>query len=125
MGSVRLLLGDEPEAGADIGLREAGSKPVKGLIQDFPLRNKCKREKINNISTNRGYSISVVPTCALLPLSTHYVSGLNGFCQNSLSSSPYPEFHPTIIWPNAAFVPWSLLAKLVVARAVPKGVKLV
>src|SRR6266700_3461564 len=35
MGSVRLLLGDEPEAGADIGLREAGSQPVKGLIKDL------------------------------------------------------------------------------------------
>jgi superfamily II DNA or RNA helicase len=35
LGSVRLLLGDEPEAGADIGLREVGSKPVKGLIRDL------------------------------------------------------------------------------------------
>ncbi len=35
LGSFRLLLGDEPEAGADIGLREVGSKPVKGLIKDL------------------------------------------------------------------------------------------
>src|SRR5579864_4569920 len=35
LGSVRLLLGDEPEAGADIGLREVGSRPVKGLIKDL------------------------------------------------------------------------------------------
>jgi hypothetical protein len=33
MGSFRLLLGDEPEAGADLGLREVGAKPVKGLIK--------------------------------------------------------------------------------------------
>jgi phosphatidylserine/phosphatidylglycerophosphate/cardiolipin synthase-like enzyme len=35
MGSFRLLLGDEPEAGADLGLREVGAKPVKGLIKDL------------------------------------------------------------------------------------------
>lgn len=35
MGSVRLLLGDEPGAGADIGLREVGSRPIKGLIKDL------------------------------------------------------------------------------------------
>ena len=35
MGSFRLLLGDEPEAGSDIGLREVGHKPVKGLINDL------------------------------------------------------------------------------------------
>src|SRR5450755_563374 len=35
MGSFRLLLGDEPEAGADLGLREVGARPVKGLIKDL------------------------------------------------------------------------------------------
>jgi SNF2 family DNA or RNA helicase len=35
MGSFRLLLGDEPEAGSDIGLRKVGAKPVKGLIQNL------------------------------------------------------------------------------------------
>ncbi|MDQ2715098.1 MAG: phospholipase D-like domain-containing protein [Chloroflexota bacterium] len=35
MGTVRLLLGDEPEVGTDIGLREAGAKPVKGLIREL------------------------------------------------------------------------------------------
>jgi superfamily II DNA or RNA helicase len=35
LGNFRLLLGDEPEAGADIGLREAGAKAVKGLIRDL------------------------------------------------------------------------------------------
>jgi hypothetical protein len=33
MGSVRLLLGNKPEARADIGLREVSSKSVKGLIK--------------------------------------------------------------------------------------------
>src|SRR5579871_5481780 len=35
LGSFRLLLGDEPEVGADLGLREAGAKPVKGLIREL------------------------------------------------------------------------------------------
>src|SRR6266700_1429355 len=35
LSNFRLLLGDEPEAGSDLGLREAGAKPVKGLIRDL------------------------------------------------------------------------------------------
>ena len=35
LGHFRLLLGDEPESGQDIGLRQAGAKPVKGLIRDL------------------------------------------------------------------------------------------
>jgi PLD-like domain len=35
VGTFRLLLGDEPEIGADIGLREAGAKPVRGLIREL------------------------------------------------------------------------------------------
>ncbi len=35
LGNLRLLLGDEPEAGSDLGLRERGAKPVKGLIRDL------------------------------------------------------------------------------------------
>jgi phosphatidylserine/phosphatidylglycerophosphate/cardiolipin synthase-like enzyme len=33
LGSFRLLLGDEPEVGTDIGMHETGSVPVKGLIR--------------------------------------------------------------------------------------------
>src|SRR6266702_1630998 len=39
LGNVRLLLGDEPEAGSDLGLREIGAKPVKGLIRDLAREN--------------------------------------------------------------------------------------
>src|SRR2546421_1484320 len=39
LGNFRLLLGDEPEAGADLGLREAGAKPVKGLMRDLAREN--------------------------------------------------------------------------------------
>jgi superfamily II DNA or RNA helicase len=35
VGGFRLLLGDEPEAGTDLGLRPVGAKPVKGLIRDL------------------------------------------------------------------------------------------
>src|SRR5712692_5654355 len=35
LGNFRLLLGDEPEAGSDLGLRQAGAKPIKGLIRDL------------------------------------------------------------------------------------------
>src|SRR5713101_5523263 len=35
LGNFRLLLGDEPEAGSDLGMREIGAKPVKGLIRDL------------------------------------------------------------------------------------------
>src|SRR6266567_2202235 len=35
LGNFRLLLGDEPAAGFDLGLREVGAKPVKGLIRDL------------------------------------------------------------------------------------------
>jgi ERCC4-related helicase len=35
LGSFRLLLGDEPEVGTDIGMREAGAKPIKGLIREL------------------------------------------------------------------------------------------
>ncbi len=38
-GNFRLLLGDEPEAGSDLGLREVGAKPVKGLIRDLAGAN--------------------------------------------------------------------------------------
>jgi superfamily II DNA or RNA helicase len=39
LGNFRLLLGDEPEAGADVGLREIGAKPIKGLIRDLAKEN--------------------------------------------------------------------------------------
>src|SRR5216684_2425351 len=39
LGTFRLLLGDEPEAGSDLGLREAGVKPIKGLIRDLTREN--------------------------------------------------------------------------------------
>src|SRR6266700_4992286 len=39
LGNVRLLLGDEPEDGSDLGLREIGAKPVKGLIRDLAIEN--------------------------------------------------------------------------------------
>src|SRR5947208_4959154 len=39
LGNFRLRLGDEPEAGSDLGLREAGAKPVKGLIRDLAREN--------------------------------------------------------------------------------------
>ena len=35
LGNFRLLLGDEPENGADLGLREGGAKVVRGLIRDL------------------------------------------------------------------------------------------
>src|SRR5258708_33061033 len=35
LSNFRMLLGDEPEAGSDLGLREIGAKPVKGLIRDL------------------------------------------------------------------------------------------
>lgn len=35
LGNFRLLLGDEPEASADLGLREVSEKPIKGLIRDL------------------------------------------------------------------------------------------
>jgi phosphatidylserine/phosphatidylglycerophosphate/cardiolipin synthase-like enzyme len=39
LGNFRLLLGDEPEAGSDLGLREICAKPVKGLIRDLAREN--------------------------------------------------------------------------------------
>ena len=39
LGNFRLLLGDEPEAGSDLGLREIGAKPIKGLIRDLAQEN--------------------------------------------------------------------------------------
>jgi hypothetical protein len=33
LSNFRLLLGDEPEAGSDLGLREIGAKPIKRLIR--------------------------------------------------------------------------------------------
>src|SRR5713226_3179088 len=39
LGNFRLLLGDEPEDGSDLGLREIGAKPVKGLIRDLAREN--------------------------------------------------------------------------------------
>src|SRR5438270_2447152 len=35
LGHFRLLIGAEPETGADVGLREAPARPVKGLIRDL------------------------------------------------------------------------------------------
>jgi superfamily II DNA or RNA helicase len=35
LGTFRLLLGDEPEVGADLGLREVGARPIKGLIREL------------------------------------------------------------------------------------------
>jgi len=35
LGTFRLLLGDEPEVGADIGVREQKAKSVKGLIREL------------------------------------------------------------------------------------------
>lgn len=35
LGNFRLLLGDEPEAGAELGLREVGAKPIQGLIREL------------------------------------------------------------------------------------------
>src|SRR5256885_14442735 len=39
LGNFRLLLGDEPEDGSDLGLREIGAKQVKGLIRDLAGEN--------------------------------------------------------------------------------------
>src|SRR6266568_3885076 len=39
LGNVRLLLGDQPDDGSDLGLREIGAKPVKGLIRDLAREN--------------------------------------------------------------------------------------
>jgi superfamily II DNA or RNA helicase len=39
LGNVRLLLGDEPEAGFDLGLKEVGAKPIKGLMRDLASAN--------------------------------------------------------------------------------------
>jgi superfamily II DNA or RNA helicase len=39
LGNMRLLLGDEPEAGLELGLREVGAKPVKGLIRELAGAN--------------------------------------------------------------------------------------
>src|SRR6266568_6811858 len=39
LGNFRLLLGDEPEAGLDLGLKEVGARPVKGLIRDLAHEN--------------------------------------------------------------------------------------
>lgn len=55
------------------------------------------------------------------PQHTAIVNGWNAFCPNSLSLSRCLVFPPTIIWPSAAFAPWSWLAKSVAARAVPKA----
>src|SRR5260370_17517457 len=38
LGNFRMLLGDEPEAGSDLGMREIGAKPAKGLIRDLARR---------------------------------------------------------------------------------------
>lgn len=35
LGTFRLLLGDEPESGADLGLRPVTNKPVKGLLHEL------------------------------------------------------------------------------------------
>ncbi|MEO6889361.1 MAG: helicase-related protein [Ktedonobacteraceae bacterium] len=35
LGTFRLLLGDEPEAGLDLGLHEVGARPVRGLIREL------------------------------------------------------------------------------------------
>ncbi|GCE14295.1 helicase-related protein [Tengunoibacter tsumagoiensis] len=35
LSTFRLLLGDEPEAGADLGIREAAARPVKGLLREL------------------------------------------------------------------------------------------
>jgi superfamily II DNA or RNA helicase/HKD family nuclease len=43
LGNLRLLLGDEPETGLDLGLREQGAKAVKGLIRE--LANSSFNEK--------------------------------------------------------------------------------
>src|SRR5258708_27773955 len=39
LGNFRLLIGDEPEAGSDLGMRDIGAKPVKGLIRDLAREN--------------------------------------------------------------------------------------
>ncbi len=39
LGNFRLLLGDEPEASLDLGLREVGARPVKGLIRELATAN--------------------------------------------------------------------------------------
>jgi len=43
LGNLRLLLGDEPETGLDLGLHEQGAKAVKGLIRE--LANSSFNEK--------------------------------------------------------------------------------
>lgn len=35
IGTLRLLLGDQPEQSTDIGMREIGASPIKGLIRDL------------------------------------------------------------------------------------------
>ena len=56
LGNVRLLLGEELEAGVDLGLREVGAKPVKGLIRD--LAKESFNEKTLRLIEDR------LPSCA-------------------------------------------------------------
>src|SRR5260370_35062265 len=43
LGNFGLLLGAEPEVGSDLGLRELGAKPIKGLISDLAQQTSKER----------------------------------------------------------------------------------
>lgn len=77
LGTFRLLLGDEPEAGFDLGLREVGAKPVKGLIRDlakesFNAKNAAAGRRPGRLLTPgqcTGASLHQgLPACQVLPL---------------------------------------------------------
>src|SRR5712691_10173798 len=62
LGNFRLLLGDEPEAGFDLGLREVGAKPVKGLIRDLakePFNERTLRQVEDLIAFLRQDNVQV------------------------------------------------------------------
>src|SRR6266404_5240761 len=57
LGNFRLLLGDEPEAGFDLGLREVGAKPVVKKTITSPLLTHKPARKLSSFRTG----VCVVP----------------------------------------------------------------
>src|SRR5713226_4272991 len=88
LGNFRLLLGDEPEAGTDLGLREAGAKPIKGLIRDLA------REHFNEQSLRLVEDLIAFLRQKHVQVRLYTKGFLHAKCYLFYSGGGFERFHP-------------------------------
>ena len=84
----RALLGDEPEAGTDIGLREIGAHPVKGLIHEL------QEASFNEETLRQVEDLTAFLRRENVQVRLHTRGFLHAKCYLFYSGGGFEHFHP-------------------------------